>query len=272
MLRRPINWRWHVFLGGASFATLAFLYTLWYQQRQRDDAEDRVLPSWERMYDEGVHSALTERDPKDKELILWKDLRATFGRLAIAMVLSMAVALPLGVLMGCYTPLEAFLLPPLAFLAKIPATAMLGVFYIMPGIGLSERFFTAMILFGIIPTLTQTIYHAAKEDVPEELLFKARTLGASQAECIWDVVLRHILPKVLEAFRLSIGPALIFLFASETIYGDEGLGRRIRLQSSKGIERYPIVFFYLACAGLFGLTVDSALRWIRRVLCPWYVQ
>lgn len=54
MLRRPINWQWHVVLGGASFATLAIVYTLWYQQRQRDIPEDRVLPSWERMYDEGV--------------------------------------------------------------------------------------------------------------------------------------------------------------------------------------------------------------------------
>jgi NitT/TauT family transport system permease protein len=272
MLRRPISWRWHVFLGVVSFATLAFFYTLWYRQRQIDDPEDRVLPSWERMYKEGVLSALSERDPKDKGLILWKDLGATFSRLANGMALSIAIALPLGVLMGCYAPIEAFVLPPLAFLAKIPGTAMLGVFYIMPGIGLSERFFTAMIVFGIIPTMTQTIYHAAKEDVPEESLFKARTLGASQAECICYVVFMHILPKVLEAFRLSIGPALIFLFASETIYGDEGLGRRIRLQSAKGIERYPIVFFYLACAGLFGLTIDSALRWLRRVLCPWYVQ
>jgi NitT/TauT family transport system permease protein len=272
MLRRPIRWRWHVALGGMSFAILAFVYTLWYQQRHDADPDDRVLPSWQRLYEEGLRSALTDRDAKDKELILWKDFSTTFTRLVTGTVLSMAVALPLGVLMGCYTPIEAVLLPPLAFLAKIPGTAMLGVFLVMPGIGLSERLFTAMIVFGIIPTLTQSIYHAAKEDVPEELIFKARTLGASQAECIWDVVLMHILPRVLEAFRLSIGPALIFLFAAEMMNGNEGLGCRIRLQSNKGVERYPIVFFYLACAGFFGLAIDVVLRRLRRVLFPWYVQ
>ena len=87
-------------------------------------------------------------------------------------------------------------MPPLAFFSKIPGTAMMTVFAII--VGLKFKLYTVMILFGVFPTLTQMYYHAAKEDVPEELLYKARTLGASQLGCIWNVVFPHILPKILE--------------------------------------------------------------------------
>src|SRR5260370_2150293 len=79
-------------------------------------------------------------------------------------------------------------------------------------------------MVGLIPTLAQTVFHAAKEDVPEELLFKARTLGATQAECIWDVIFKYILPKVLEAVRLPLGPALVYLIPAVVIVCEVGFG------------------------------------------------
>ena len=49
--------------------------------------------------------------------------------------------------------------------------------------------YVAMITFGILPILTQTIYLAVK-DVPEENINKAATLGASKLEIIWNVIFK----------------------------------------------------------------------------------
>src|SRR5205807_5832464 len=92
-------------------------------------------------------------------------------------------------------------------------------------------FYVGSLMFGLIPMLAQSVFHAAKEDVPEELLFKARTLGATQVECVWDVIFKYILPKVMEAVRLQIGPAIVYLIAAEVLQGDVGFGCRMRLKA-----------------------------------------
>jgi NitT/TauT family transport system permease protein len=207
---------------------------------------------------------------KGQDAILWVDTKVTFTRLFIGLLLSIAVALPLGLLMGCYEVFEAYFLPPFAFLAKVPAIAVLPIFFVIPWIGTSDRLFTAMILFGIVPTLTQAIFYAAKGDVPEELLFKARTLGATQLECVWDVIWKQIFPKFLEALRLSVGPALIYLFAAEYIKGETGLGGRLRLNGFKGMAATPHTYFYVAYFAVLCFLLDTSLRWLQRKLCPWY--
>jgi NitT/TauT family transport system permease protein len=170
--------------------------------------------------------------------------------------------------MGCYAPIEAFLYPPLAILAKIPGTAMMSLFLVIAA--LNEFWFAQyMILFGMIPTLTQTMYYFTK-DIPEELLFKARTLGASQLECIWSVIFRQILPKIMESLRLSVGPALIFLFAAEYVLGDVGLGCRMRLVIHTSVTESPTVYFYIACVALLFFAIESSLRGLERKLFPWY--
>jgi NitT/TauT family transport system permease protein len=128
-----------------------------------------------------------------------------------------------------------------------------------------------MILFGLIPTMTLTYYVYTKE-VPEELIYKARTLGASQPECIFSVIVPNILPKVLETIRLSVGPALIFLYAAELIYGNlgEGLGCTLRLMGKKGVTYLPVIYFYLVVIACLGFAIDWALRGTQRKLFPWY--
>jgi NitT/TauT family transport system permease protein len=200
--------------------------------------------------------------------ILWEDIKATVFRLFFGLGITMLVSVLLGILMGSYPAVEGFLYPPFAILAKIPGTAMMSLFFAVSAA--NEFWFCQyMILFGMIPTLTQTMYYYTK-DVPEELLFKARTLGASQAECIWSVIFRQILPKIMESLRLAVGPALIFLFAAEYTFGDWGLGCRMRLVIHKSINDMPTVYFYIVCIALLFFAIENSLRWLERKVFPWY--
>jgi NitT/TauT family transport system permease protein len=198
--------------------------------------------------------------------LVWTHGSVTLGRLLWGLVLSVLVAVPLGVLMGCYEAVEAFFLPGLLFLAKIAPTAMIAVFLVL--CQTNQQFYVSIIMFGLIPTLTQTVFHAARKDVPEELLFKARTLGAGQLECIWDVVYKYILPKVLEAVRVMIGPAIIYLIAAEWASGETGLGCQMRLLI-KSLDM-SLIYTYLITLGVFFLLVDRFLLWLYNKICPWY--
>jgi NitT/TauT family transport system permease protein len=155
--------------------------------------------------------------------------------------------------------------PPLSLLAKVPPTAALAVFFVM--VGTNTEMFVAMIAFGILPTLAQSVYLAVKS-VPEELLYKARTLGASRGELVWNVVFRYTLPSIIDSIRLQIGPAMVYLIAAEMVVGDVGFGYRIRLQSR--LLNMSVVYPYLALLAAFGFGMDYGLRRLQRWSCPWH--
>ncbi|MEM8736815.1 MAG: ABC transporter permease subunit, partial [Planctomycetota bacterium] len=168
--------------------------------------------------------------------------------------------------MGCFDPVEAFLMPPFTFFSKVPATAVLPIFFVIVQINFSM--YLAIIVFGMLPSLAQAISASVRKDVPDELIYKAYTLGASQFELIWNVIFKQVLPRILDAARLQIGPALVLLVAAEWMVAGEGIGYRLRLFYQR--TDMTVVFVYVFILGLIGLATDYLLIWLRRRLCPWF--
>ncbi len=265
MIRKPIPARWSLALGVLSVLVLLAVYTglsLWQHHR---NPEDTTIPTWSQLA-VGVKQIL-EPSARDGQRWLVADGKATLIRLFLGLLCGIAGGIVLGLLMGCYPIIEALLVPPLSLLAKEPPTAMLAVFFVL--VGTDTEMYVAMIAFGILPTLSQTVYLGVR-DVPAELLDKASTLGASQIEIIWSIIARAIFPKIIDVVRLSIGPAMVYLIAAEMVCGDVGFGYRIRLQSR--LLNMNVVYPYLAVLAAFGFTLDSALRLLQRYCCPWYVS
>ena len=86
-------------------------------------------------------------------------------------------------------------------------------------------------------------------------------------EVVWEVIIPQILPRIIDAIRLQIGPAMIFLIAVELKY-DGGMGYRLR-NASKGFY-YNVIYIYLILLGVFGMGLNWGLLWFRKWLCPWF--
>ena len=266
MIRSPISSTNRVALGIISFVTLALLYTATSTWKYSQNEKQTTIPGWGNLY-KGVQKVLAPDDMDyDGKSWLYVDSVASFSRLAAGLGAGCLAGVVIGIAMGAYTVIEAFLLPPLAFLAKIPPTAMLAVFFAL--VGVNFTFFLAMIAFGVLPNLAQSVFQAVKNDVPDELLHKASTLGASQPEIILNVIYRQVLPRILDAVRLQVGPAMVYLIAAEWGNTDVGFGFRLRFQSR--LLNMNVVYVYLVYLGLIGLILDSLLVRIRRRLCPWF--
>jgi NitT/TauT family transport system permease protein len=263
MIRKPITLWLRVLLGFLSVALLLVGYT-WLSHRQHvKNPDDTTIPSWSQL-GHGVVQMIEPHKRTGKRMIV-EDTKASGARYFLGLSIGVIGAALLGLAMGCFAPVEAFCQPVLALFAQIPATAALAVFFVMVGTG--RDMYVAMIVFGILPVLAQTVFLAVKE-FPEELQFKAYTLGASHAEVILSILLRYVLPKLLDTLRLVIGPALVYLIAAESLLGDVGFGYRIRLLSK--LQNMSIVYPYLALLAAFGFGTDFLIRWLQGVLCPWY--
>ncbi|MGM0616339.1 MAG: ABC transporter permease, partial [Pseudomonadota bacterium] len=75
-------------------------------------------------------------------------------------------------------------------------------------------------------------------------------------------------PRLLNATRLALGTAWLFLIAAEAIAAQEGLGYRIFL-----VRRYlsmDIILPYVAWITLLAFLLDQLLAWTSRLAFPWY--
>jgi NitT/TauT family transport system permease protein len=297
MFRRPIGWRAQVALGVVAVISLMLAYTIASERQHRKNQYDRSMPPWSQLYRDGLVRSVTDRynpseDVRDFpspehtgarlltfprilmepfltdrfDILVWADMKTTFGRAASGLILGVLISVVLGILMGCYPPVAAYFMPPMFFLSKIPPTAIFAIFFI--AVGTEFSMFVTIIAFGVVPILTQSVYHSAMEDVPVELISKAYTLGASQIECIWDVIFKHVLPKVIGYVRLQVGPAMVYLLAAEMLVGQRGFGYTIKI--AWRVSDMSIVYVYCIYLGIAGAVIDSALIRLQRAMCPWY--
>lgn len=264
MIKQPIAKYWYIILGTFSVILLLTGYTYLSQRQHEINPQDTTIPSWGQIK-EGVFKCFTP-DRRDERWITM-DTLATAKRFFLGLLLGISLAIIIGLLMGCFAHVEAILLPPLSLLAKIPPTAALAVFFVL--VGTDTEMYITMIGFGVLPVLAQTVYLAI-QDVHDELIYKSYTLGASRTEVIWNVIVRHIMPKLIDSIRLQIGPAMVYLIAAEMVVGHEGFGYRIRLQSK--LLDMSVVYPYLFFLAMFGFIMDYSMRLIQRICCPWSIK
>src|SRR6185436_9417781 len=186
MIRRPIKRTTAILLGAFSVLLLLGAYT-WLAHRQHvQNPSDTTIPTWGQLA-KGIGAAI-EVNPRSDDRWLVEDAKASGMRLFAGLGIGIAGAIALGMAMGCLSAAEAFFYPPLALLAKVPPTAALAVFFVL--VGPDPSMYIAMIAFGILPTLAMTVFLPVKE-FPEELQYKAYTLGASHFEVVWAVIFRY---------------------------------------------------------------------------------
>ena len=262
MIRQPIGFQTRLLLGVAGFVVLLLGYAWLSHRAHVENPRNKTLPNLTQ-FREGWSRIATGEGGID----FVADFRASGTRLVVGVGAGVLLAFIVGLAMGCLPLVEAFFMPPIAFFAKIPPTAMLAVYFVFFGVT-GIQIFVALIAFGIFPTLAQSIAQAGKKDVDDHTLYKSYTLGASSFEVIWQVVLPQILPRILESVRLHIGPAMVFLIAAEFALADQGFGYTLRMQSR--LQNMNIVYTYLVILAFAGLIIDWSLSTLRRRLCPWF--
>jgi NitT/TauT family transport system permease protein len=143
--------------------------------------------------------------------------------------------------------------------------AILPVLFIVFGLGELSK--VALITIGIAPFLIRDMQQRVLE-LPTEQIIKAQTLGASSWQLVLRVILPQVMPRLLDAVRLSLGAAWLFLIAAEAIAATEGLGYRIFL-----VRRYlsmDVILPYVVWITLLAFLTDYVLRLINYYGFPWY--
>lgn len=261
---------WTLFITGA----------LWYftaaQARHLENPDDRVMPTIQAM-DKGWWNAVME-PPEDAEALpadasmwqrisgsmLFNDTLATGRRFVISLVLLVPAVL-LGLHMGLFPYVGAFFLRFFLFFDKIVALSLLPILFI--AFGIDELSKIMLIVIGVAPTVILDSFNLSRA-VPGEQIVKAFTLGARDLDVAYAVVLKQILPRVLNSIRLNLKAVMLFLFAGEMIASTDGLAYRIAL-----LRRHmamDVIIPYVLWVALLLFLVDLTMRVVNRKLHPWF--
>jgi NitT/TauT family transport system permease protein len=245
------------------FALIALVYVAGLAERRAQNPNDKLLPPVSEMVD-AVHRVGLEPDRRSGEIVLWTDTSASLTRLGTGLGVAALVGLALGLAIGVLPLVSAALAPLVAVICMVPPMAILPVLFIVFGLGELSK--VVLIVIGVAPFLVRDLAFAVAR-LPTEHLIKAQTLGASTWQVATRIVLPQVMPRLIEAVRLSLGPAFLFLISAEAIAAESGLGYRIFL-----VRRYlamDVILPYVAWITLLAYLMDQALARVSRAAFPW---
>lgn len=255
--------RARLILGAAPLIILLLAYLVASGSRHAINPADKILPTLPAML-AAMHALVMVPDTMTGELLFWSDTSASLGRLGLGLAISTLSALLAGLTLGLVPAARASFGPMVTMVAVIPPIALLPALFIVFGLGEAAK--VALIVIGILPVMLRDIT-AHVEALPAEQLVKAQTLGASSWHLAIKIALPQAMPRLIQAVRLALGPAWVFLISAEAIAADVGLGYRIFL-----VRRYlsmDIILPYVAWITLLAVAMDWGLRRISERGFAW---
>lgn len=252
-----------VFLIALPFALVFITYSVGSAARLAENPLDRILPAPAQLLDTALR-LMTEPDRRSGDILLWTDTAASLLRLGLGVGIAALSALVLGLAIGLIPMIRATLDGFVSVIAMIPPLAVLPILFITLGVGEASK--VTLITLGIAPFLIRDLA-ARTLELPQEQIVKAQTLGASSLAIVLSVAMPQIMPRLIQAVRLSLGPAWLFLIAAEAVASDSGLGYRVFL-----VRRFlamDVILTYVAWITLLAVLTDVALARLSRWLYPW---
>lgn len=195
---------------------------------------------------------------------LLNDMGASLFRILSGFIVSIIVALPLGILFGTSKKSEAVLEPLVAFVRYIPPSAFIPLIIVWFGIGEIGK--VSLIFLGIAPYLTLLIADTV-HSIRKELIEASLTLGATKTDVITRVIVPQSMPAIWDSLRIMFGAAWTFVIIAEIVGSSSGLGHLI-IESQRFI-RTDNIFAGIFVIGILGVTTDYMFKVSRKILFPW---
>ena len=193
-----------------------------------------------------------------------KDIGFTIWRVLGGFVLAALLAVPLGVAMGAYKPVEAFFEPFVSFARYLPASAFIPLLILWAGIGEAQKL--SLIFIG---SFFQLVLMIALQvgGTRRDLVEAAYTLGASDFGIVKRVLIPAAAPQIAETLRLVLGWAWTYVIVAELIGASNGIGHMVT--DSQALLATDQIIFGIITIGVIGLISDVAFKRANRKMFGW---
>jgi ABC-type nitrate/sulfonate/bicarbonate transport system permease component len=212
--------------------------------------------------------------PQDSAKAIWtgfvggtlgKDLFITVRRTLSAFAIAVAVAVPLGLILGSSAKLYRSVEFLVDFFRSTPASALFPLFLVILGVGEGTKVAVAAFGAGLL-ILFNTAYGVMNARQTRQAA--ARVMGASPARVMLGVTLLESLPQTFVGMRSGVSFALVIVIVAEMFIGStDGLGQRVI--NAQMIFNMPEMYATIFAAGVLGYGLNLIFIVVERRFIHW---
>lgn len=240
-------------LGALGLSTLSFLgfIAVWYLAASDYPPEQFPGPK-------EVGQALVELSGDGT---LWANCWISLVRFVGGYLLAVAVAMPLGLVLGRLPWIQKALDPVIQVLRPISPIAWFPLAVLWFGIGNAPAIYI-IFLAAFFPVLLTTI--SAVRAIPSVYLKVASNFGAGPLMTFLRIIVPAAFPGIMVGLHIAVGTAWIHLVAGEMLGAQSGLGYMI--VDARNFLRTDVIIAGMLVVGVLGLAIYRSMRGLERVI------
>ena len=182
----------------------------------------------------------------------------------VGLGLAIVVGLPLGMIMGRSTTINAMFDPFVTAFNATPRLVFLPLVLLWVGLGIWSK--VVIVFIGaLFPLLINTI--EGVKNVDRVLVNVVRSFGAGEWQIMKMVVLPNSLPYIVAGLRLAIGRAILGVVVGEFFGSSEGLG--FVMAAAAGNYQVDILFAGLILFMGISLAMTMSVKRLESRLSRW---
>jgi len=197
---------------------------------------------------------------------LFRDLAVSAVPFVYGFTAAVAVGVSIGIVMG-WRARGGYALDPLmtVFYAS-PLVALAPLVIVFFGVGVSGK---AIIIFmlSVFPFIFNA--YAGVRAVDRLLINVVRSLGGSEKDLYFKVIVPSVLPYIVAGARIAVGRGLIGVLVGEFFAASEGIGYAIaKFGDLFALDR---MFACILTVMVIAVVLTEGIRWAERTAFPWRV-
>ena len=178
--------------------------------------------------------------------------------------LSIAVGLPIAVLIVSSRVLSSTIYPILLAFQSVPKVAIAPLLLVWVGYGELPKILVVF-LVCFFPIVLSTA--AGLTSAPADMLDLVRALKASRVQTLVKVRFPYAMPQIFVGLKVAITLAVIGAVIGEFVGAEKGLGYLIQVSSSQ--VNTALAFASMILLSIMSIALFYLLEWLERRLVPW---
>jgi len=198
---------------------------------------------------------------------LFEGIGISIWRITQGFFIAIAIALPLGILMGTFSKINKLFSSLILVGSYIPIPALIPLTMVAFGIGEEQKigFLAIAIFVFLLPAFVKAI-----EDVDDIFLNTAYTLGSNKWQLISKIIVPIALPKLYDSMRAGFGIGFTWIIMAEMIGATSGLGYILgNAQKRGGTDSTPIMYLVLVVIIILAFVIDYLWKFFYKQFFPY---
>ena len=192
------------------------------------------------------------------------DIGVSLYRIYLSFFVACLVAVPLGLIMGCFVKVRALVNPTVGGLRYLPAASFVPLLLVY--LGPTDTAKMALLFLGCVFFLIALILDNVLA-VPKEFVESAQTMGANRRHIVLRVALPAAAPQILDSMRNMIAVSWTYLVIAEIVAATDGIGA-VMMRGAKFLH-IDIIMAGILTIGVLGVLTDILFRNASRFLFPY---